>query len=125
MPVSQVVILVVEDEALIRMDAADQLATVGFSVIEASTGQEARQVLETGDRVDLVFTDVDMPGEPDGLLLAREIRSRWPAIPVILTSGKHSIQNECLPDRCSFFPKPYDHGQVHARMRELIGALPN
>jgi CheY-like chemotaxis protein len=80
-------VLVVEDEVLIRILVADELREVGFSVIEAANADEALSYLKAGGDVDLVFSDIRMPGSLDGLELARQLRGRYPSLPIILTSG--------------------------------------
>ena len=80
-------ILIVEDEVLIRMDVADYLRTCGYRVVEAGDAAEAIAVIESGHRIDLMFSDVQMPGAMDGFALARWVRTHHPQIRVILTSG--------------------------------------
>ncbi len=105
-PISAVV-LVVEDEVLIRMSIADDLATAGHSVIEAATADEALTVLEAGLVVDVVFTDVRLPGTLDGLDLMEIVRHRFPGVSVIVTSGHEVLSPERLGDGFAFVPKPY------------------
>ena len=81
------VVLIVEDEFLLRMDAADMIAAAGFEVIEAANADEAIEILEARPDITVVFTDIQMPGSMDGLKLARAVRGRWPPIKIIATSG--------------------------------------
>ena len=123
----QPTILLVEDEALVRMNTAEELRSRGFAVIEAANGTAALEILKSDEPPDLVFADLIMPGEPDGLDLARWIRSHKPAVPVILTSGT-VFQNvpanvaqavtELLNE--PFFIKPYDISQIVERMRAIL-----
>jgi CheY-like chemotaxis protein len=83
------VILIVEDDVLIRMDAAQMIAGGEFDVIEAANADEAIAILETRLDVTIVFTDIQMPGSMDGLKLSAAIRDRWPPIKIIATSGGH------------------------------------
>jgi CheY-like chemotaxis protein len=83
------VVLLVEDEVLIRMAIADYLRSCGYRVIEAGSADEAVAVIDGRARIDVVFTDVKMPGSMDGFGLARCVRQRLPGIPVVLTSGVH------------------------------------
>ena len=106
------VVLVVEDEPLLRMFAVDLIEEACFSVVEAATADEAVQLLETRLDIRIVFTDIDMPGSMDGLKLAAAIRDRWPPIEIIITSGAVMNAAAALPDRAVFFPKPYDHGRL-------------
>lgn len=80
-------VLVVEDEFLIRMLVADHLRETGFNVIEACNGDEAITILKSGIMVDLVFTDVRMPGTTDGLGLLAFVKRTRPSLPVVMTSG--------------------------------------
>jgi CheY-like chemotaxis protein len=114
------VVLVVEDELLIRMAAVDQLERQGFTMLEAASGQEALDRIALGDRVDVVFTDVNMPGDVDGLMLAREVNQLWPGVGIIVTSGKAVIDPQDLPAGCRFYPKPYKSETIHAAIRALL-----
>ena len=76
------VVLIVEDECLIRMDAADMIAGAGFEVVEAANGDQAIEILETRRDITVVFTDIQMPGSMDGLKLVRAVRGRWPPIKI-------------------------------------------
>lgn len=112
-------LLVVEDDTLVRLAISEHLRDAGFSVVEAASADEALRYLGAGDRIDLVFTDIQMPGRLDGIGLARQLRRRHPALSVILTSG-----NAVLPDDLGdslFIPKPYDHRHVAEIARELTG----
>ncbi len=80
-------ILIVEDEVLIRIMVSDELRDAGYEVIEAATADEAVEILQTALPFDLVFSDVRMPGSMDGLGLLACVRARFPALPVIITSG--------------------------------------
>jgi two-component system, response regulator PdtaR len=100
-------VLVVEDEPIVRMMAVDCAEEAGFEVIEASDGDEALRVLHCGTRVDIVFTDIRMPGSTDGVELTRLIEGKWPAIKVIVTSG-HAAADEAIEAGAErFFAKPY------------------
>src|SRR6476646_9187480 len=80
-------ILVVEDEAAIRLMIAEALRAEGFGVVEAGSGDEALTVLESGTRVNLVFTDVRMPGTLDGLALVGRLRVTRPDLKIAIGSG--------------------------------------
>jgi CheY-like chemotaxis protein len=89
-PEAQVVkprILIVEDEVLIRAYLSEELRDAGFAVIEAAHAEEALSYLKAGEKVDLVFSDIHMPGSFNGLELARRLRDLHPSLPIILTSG--------------------------------------
>ena len=99
-------ILIVEDEVLIRSLLADELREAGLAVIEAGRANEALSYLESVGPVDLVFTDVQMPGSLNGQELARHLRNVFLFIPVILTSG--NIGPQSVDGLGVFVPKPYD-----------------
>jgi CheY-like chemotaxis protein len=113
-------VLVVEDEALIRMDIVECLEDAGFEVIEAATADQAIEVLERRDDIRIVFTDVDMPGSMDGLKLAAFVRERWPPIKLIVTSGHVPVGEEDLPASGRFFSKPYQGAAVAKAMTEML-----
>lgn len=100
-------VLVVEDEALIRMDIAEEIKAAGFNVLEAGTADEAIALLEQRSDIRVVFTDIHMPGSMDGLKLAHYVRGRWPPIRIIATSGHARIAEEDLPEHSRFIAKPY------------------
>jgi len=82
------VVLVVEDENLIRLSALDMVEEAGFEAIAASDADEAIRILESRNDIRAVFTDVHMPGSMDGLRLARVVRNRWPPVALIVTVGR-------------------------------------
>ena len=112
-------VLIVEDEPLLRMMAADLAEEAGFGVIEASDADEALAILEVRTDIRIVFTDVDMPGSMDGMKLAAAIRGRWPPVELIVTSGHHRVADLILPERGVFFEKPYDRRAVMDTMRRM------
>ena len=83
---SRPTVLIVEDEFLIAISAAAVFQKAGFQTVEAGNADEAIAVLQNRD-VDLIFTDVRMPGSMDGLKLARYVRDRWPPVKIMVTSG--------------------------------------
>lgn len=112
-------ILVVEDEPLIRLGIAGLAEEWGYGAIEAGDASEAIQVIEGRDDVDLVITDIDMPGTMDGLVLAHLIRTRWPAIRVIVTTGKVAVSQSDLPAGVPFLPKPCREDLLLETVRRL------
>jgi CheY-like chemotaxis protein len=114
------VILVVEDDVFIRMDAAQMIAGDEFDVIEAANADEAIAILESRLDVTVVFTDIQMPGSMDGLKLAAAIRDRWPPIKLIATSGRVALDRDDLPDGGRFLRKPYSPAQILQTLRELM-----
>ena len=114
-------ILVVEDEGLIRLDIADHLRDCGYQVLEAGHAAEAIEILQADVPVGLVFSDVRMPGKLDGFDLAQWIRRHRPEVRVILTSG-HAVQkaHELCSER-PFLTKPYDPANVLRQIHRLLG----
>jgi CheY-like chemotaxis protein len=117
------VVLIVEDDLLLRMNAADMIEAAGFEVVEAGDADEAIGILETRFDITVVFTDVQMPGSMDGLKLARAIRGRWPPVKIIATSGRIDVKTADLPEGGRFLPKPYGPVQLTGVLREITGHL--
>jgi CheY-like chemotaxis protein len=115
------VLLIVEDEVLVRMLAVEIAEEAGYSVLEVTEADEAIRVLQKRPDIRVVLTDIDMPGSLDGLELAHAIRHRWPPIQVVLTSGKMRPAPDELPERSHFVPKPYDFSRMTGLLRELSG----
>ncbi|WP_404400852.1 response regulator [Pelagibacterium halotolerans] len=109
-------VLVVEDEPLVRLDIAQALATAGFTVIEAGTAEEALEALAGRTDIDLIFTDIEMPGHLSGLDLVRIVHARWPDMPVLVTSG---MRMPDASDLARFFPKPYDAAKIVTEAQAL------
>lgn len=116
-----ITVLIVEDEPLVRMDISYQLQDLGFKVFEAANAAEAIAMLEVNDDIQIMFTDVDMPGGMDGLRLAAAVRDRWPPIKIIVTSGHRDISTRDLPTGSRFLNKPYKPQKVAAAMLEMVG----
>ncbi|CAN5268472.1 hypothetical protein BH09PSE2_BH09PSE2_04870 [soil metagenome] len=114
-------VLVVDDEALVRMYAVDVLSDAGHQVFEAAHAQEALEVLEQHPEVGVLFTDINMPGQLDGLDLARMVHRRRPDVHIILTSGRLRPPQEDIPDDGRFLSKPYAGEAVISLVRQLMG----
>lgn len=112
-------ILVVEDEFLIRFMLADSLREIGYRVLEAADGEEGLDFLTTGQTVDLMVTDVRMPGSIDGMELTRRSKSLAPHRPVIVCSA-HLFEPESDPAD-AFLPKPYTVAALADAIARLIG----
>ena len=121
LPPPRAVVLIVEDEPVLRMVAMDFIEDAGFDPIEAENADEAVRILEGRPDIRIVFTDIDMPGSLDGMKLAACVRDRWPPIEIILTSGHNCPRPDQLPERALFFPKPYDTGRVIEAMAAFVG----
>jgi CheY-like chemotaxis protein len=116
----RLVVLVVEDEPLMLIDALDLVTDAGFEAIGANNADEAIRILENRKDIRVVFTDVNMPGSMDGIKLAHAVRNRWPPIEIIVTSGLNLANvQELLPERGVFFPKPYTPAQVASALHRL------
>lgn len=118
-----ITVLVVEDEILLRMDLAMSLEDQGFKVYEASSADEAIDILSAHSEINLMFTDIDMPGSMDGLKLAAAVRDRWPPIKIIITSGHRHLSDDQLPVEGKFFDKPYNASLLISTMKDMVGAL--
>jgi CheY-like chemotaxis protein len=115
-------ILVVEDEALILLNAVQIVQEAGFEALSATTAAEALSILEARPDVRLVFTDIQMPGSMDGLRLAHAVRKRWLPIELIVTSARGHIGADDLPERGRYFAKPYDVQALSQVFQEMAGA---
>ena len=113
--------LVVDDDALILMEATDILEDAGFEVLEAMNVAQALQVLDKNhDRVQLLFTDVHMPGDADGFALARHVSEHWPHIAVVVASGQAEPGHDDLPDGATFIAKPFSAEIVRHHVRRTL-----
>src|ERR1700719_3579750 len=90
-------VLIVEDEMMLRMRAVDIVEEAGFTPIEAVNADEALAILESRLDIELLFTDIQMPGSMDGLKLAHAVHRRWPSIKIILVSGKLTLADTEKP----------------------------
>ena len=115
-------VLIVEDEALQRRSAVEMVEEAGFHAIEARDGAEAMDLLETVPDIRAVLTDVDMPASIDGIKLAACIHRKWPAIAIVLISGKVVPRLGDVPTGARFFSKPYQEEELVAVLRNLVTA---
>lgn len=113
------VILVVEDEPLLRMAAVDMIEDAGFDVVAAANATEAVEILERRLDIRIVFSDIDMPRGMDGVRLAALIRKRRPPIRIILTSGYTSVDAVQMPPDSVFFPKPYVEEKIIETIHQM------
>ncbi len=106
-------VLLVEDEELISMLVADELRDRGFEVKEVGTGEEALRHLQSGAPVDIIFTDVNLPGDIDGAELAERARAMRPDLPILYASGRYAgFGLKGMVTRSLFVPKPYSPAEV-------------
>jgi two-component system, response regulator PdtaR len=117
------VVVAAEDEPLILMAIVDHLTEEGFQVLEARHAEEALAILALdAAAVHVLFTDVWMPGELDGIALSHHVSVHWPWIGLLVTSAHAAPLTEDLPAGCRFLPKPYNRAHVVNHIRELVEA---
>jgi CheY-like chemotaxis protein len=119
---SRPVVLVVEDEPLLRMLVVELVEEAGFTAIEARDADEAVVLLESRTDITLLFTDINMPGSMDGLKLAHAVRNRWPPIKILVVSGQQRLQSSDLPSNSCFVEKPYQASALVEELRSLVGS---
>ena len=117
------IVLIVEDEFLLRMSAVAMIEDAGFEVLQGGDADEAITMLESRSDIRLVFTDIQMPGSMDGLKLAAAVKGRWPPIKIIATSGRHLIRDSDLPEGALFLSKPYTSEGISILLHELTGSV--
>jgi CheY-like chemotaxis protein len=111
-PLSPAVILVVEDEFLVQLELVDWLDSLGLSALTADNAEAALAVLRARPDIQIMLTDIQMPGVIDGIRLAHHVAERWPAIGILVMSGLHATELSTLPAGSRFFPKPIDHEEL-------------
>ena len=116
------VVLVVDDEAFIRIMLVDLLEEAGMTVVEAATADDAFQILEDAPGVRVVLTDIEMPGRMNGLDLACRTRERWPEINLLVMSGRTFQSRDALPTGVEFWSKPYSTDRLLSRVLSLTGS---
>src|SRR3954469_20149086 len=114
-------VLIVEDEMLLRMRAVDIVEDAGFTPLEAVNADDALALLESRSDIELLFTDIQMPGTMNGLKLAHAVHERWPLIKIILVSGQVTPNEEDRPANSRFFGKPVEVQQMIAQLQGMIG----
>jgi CheY-like chemotaxis protein len=115
------VVLVVEDEMLLRMRAIDMVEDAGYASVEAVDADEAVAILESRSNIALMFTDIQMPGSMDGLKLAHTVRERWPPIKIILVSGQLKSADIDIPVDSRFYGKPLEAKEMIAELQRMVG----
>jgi CheY-like chemotaxis protein len=115
-----ILVLLAEDEDLIRLVIVEALEDEGFEVLEAEHAEAALGVLQIhAARIRVLFSDIHMPGAMDGLALAHHTAKNWPHIALLLTSAQPRPHRSSLPEKCRFLAKPYRHHHVIRHIREL------
>jgi CheY-like chemotaxis protein len=118
-------VLLVEDEHLICEMVAEALAEQGFAVRAVSNAGDALGHLQSGSPVDILFTDINLPGSMDGAALAQRARELQPDLPVMYTSGRRSVIEQLNPVEGSMFvPKPYNPYDIGRLLDYLVGSKP-
>jgi two-component system, response regulator PdtaR len=120
LPAPSAVVLLVEDEVLVRMVAADILFEAGFHVLEAVSAAEALTVLDVRDDIRVIVTDINMPGELSGLDLSVVAAKRDAAMAIVITSGREWPSPEEMPDGARWLPKPYTPESLVDAVRRAI-----
>jgi DNA-binding NtrC family response regulator len=114
----KLVVLVVEDEAIIRIEAVQMIKDAGYAALDVPSTDDAIKILESRSDIRAVFTEIRVPGRLDGMHLARAIAERWPSVRLIATSSVPKIDN--FPADWRYIPKPYESGQIAAALRALL-----
>jgi CheY-like chemotaxis protein len=117
-------ILLVEDEALVRLELSNWLEELGLVVLEASDADEAIALLNINPQIDVLLTDIKMPGSMDGIRLAHHLRHRWPPVKIIVLSGLIDTLQADLPLSSLFVPKPYDPQKLWGALSYLTSGDP-
>ena len=121
--VQKPVILVVEDDGLLRFGAVSLVEAAGYVALQAGNANEAIRILEGRPDIQLVLTDIRMPGTMDGIKLAHYIRERWPPIKLIVVSGEDIIEESLLPEGSRFFSKPYNEHRLVEAMQHMLSSF--
>lgn len=120
---SEFSILVVEDDPIIRMDAVDLCEDAGFSVHEAKNSSVALSLLQQHPDIRILFTDIEMPGDMDGLMLAHAVHNCCPTIKIIIASGKLKVAEDNLPSGSLFLQKPYRPSVVAKALNDFAAQI--
>jgi CheY-like chemotaxis protein len=115
------IVLIVEDDMILRMRSVDIVEDAGYTPVEAVDADEALGILQSRSDIALLFTDIQMPGSMDGLQLAHAVYERWPQLKIILVSGQLKLSSAEIPRDSRFFGKPLVSGQIITEMQDMIG----
>jgi len=116
-----IVVLIVEDDPLLRMLATDVVSEAGYVALEAGDADQALALLQARPDIALLFTDIDMPGSMDGLKLAQSVSDRRPPIKILIVSGQVRPKPSDLPSNRRFVANPYRSAAVGGELRALLG----
>lgn len=112
-------LLAVEDDPILRIDFIYVAEAAGYDTIEASSADEALEILEMRDDIRVVFTDINMPGSLDGLGLAKRIQELWPQTIIVVCSGNAAPAAGLLPPGATFVPKPCSGPRVEGLLDSI------
>ena len=115
------IMLIVEDDMILRMRSVDIVEDAGYTPVEAVDADEALGILQSRSDIALLFTDIQMPGSMDGLQLAHAVYERWPQLKIILVSGQLKLSSAEIPRDSRFFGKPLVSAQIITEMQGMIG----
>jgi CheY-like chemotaxis protein len=113
------VVLVVEDEPLLRMNTVDMVEEAGFPTLEAANANQAIQLLENRSDIKIILSDIDMPPGMNGMALVAMVRRRWPPVAIILVSGQVAAAEVDIPDGGKFFSKPVRPAELVATLEQM------
>lgn len=116
-------LLAVEDELLLRMDLVDQAREAGFETVEAGSAAEAVEILRASDDIRVIFTDIRMPGDMDGLALSHYVRDRWPPTVIVICSANAPPSAADLPKDAVFVPKPWNGPKIEQLLSSIFVEL--
>lgn len=122
---SPTVIMIVEDDAALRELICEMLTVAGYAVIACPTADSAVGRMEESSQLALLFTDIELPGDMDGVALARRLAHRAPAVPILVTSGRRLPEPDELPPSASFISKPYSPKALRRHLSEVLGIYPH
>jgi two-component system, response regulator PdtaR len=117
-----IVVLIVEDEPLLRELVVEFVNEAGFVALEAGDANEAIALLKARTDIAVLLTDINMPGSMDGLRLAQTVRDRWPSIKILVVSGRVRLNPSDLPPNSIFLEKPYNGETLIAQLRSLLAS---
>jgi CheY-like chemotaxis protein len=121
-PTKPPTVLVVENEAIVRLELVDQFEGLGLIVLAAQDADEAILLLDSHPEIELLMTDIKMPGSMDGIRLAHHVRDRWPPVKIIVLSGMLNTQLSQLPGESIFLSKPYDPGALAEALSNMLNS---
>ncbi len=116
---SPATVLIVENEALVRAELAYIVSQAGLLVLEASDADEAIRLLDSHPEIEVMVTDIRMPGSMDGIRLAHHVRDRWPPVKIIIASGRLETELSELPAGSDFIAKPFSREAIDAAVRRM------